>query len=109
MNSEIVPIHREGYIQEDRMLFVRTESILETLVKAPLIIASLLIVVIVLPIQTSFSSTRNLDLIIYSDGSTHVSTHMDVDPLEPDFEFNLFGKAIDNFVATGDAGFLLSK
>ena len=108
MNSEIVPIHREGYIQ-DRMLFVRTESILETLVKAPLILASLLIVVIVLPIQTSFSSARNLDLIIYSDGSTHVSTHMDVDPLEPDFKIDLFGKAVDNFVAVGDAGFLLSQ
>ncbi|MEK6865860.1 MAG: MarR family transcriptional regulator, partial [Thermoproteota archaeon] len=40
---------------------------------------------------------------------THVSTQIDVDPLEPDFELNLFGKSIDNFVATGDTGFLLSE
>jgi uncharacterized membrane protein len=32
-----------------------------------------------------------------------------VDPLEPDFELDLFGKSIDNFVAVGDAGFLLSE
>jgi uncharacterized membrane protein len=32
-----------------------------------------------------------------------------VDPLEPDFELNLFGKSIDNFIATGDTGFLLSE
>ncbi|MEK6870912.1 MAG: MarR family transcriptional regulator, partial [Thermoproteota archaeon] len=67
------------------------------------------IVAVVMPLQTSFSSTRTLELIIYSDGSTHVSTQIDVDPLEPDFELDLFGKSIDNFVAVGDAGFLLSE
>jgi uncharacterized membrane protein len=109
MNPEIVPVRREESIREDGMLFVRTDSILETMVKAPLIFASLIIVVIVMPIQTSFSFTRTLELVIYSDGSTHVSTQIDVDPLKPDFELNLFGKSIDNFVAVGDAGFLLSE
>lgn len=109
MNPKIVLIHREWSIREDGMLFVRTEGILETMVKAPLILAGLIIVTVVIPFQTSFSSTRNLELVIYSDGSTHVSTQIDVDPLEPDFELDLFGKSIDNFVAVGDAGFLLSE
>jgi uncharacterized membrane protein len=109
MNPELAPIHREESTREDGMLFVRTDGILETMVKAPLILAGLIIVAIVIPIQTSFSSTRPLELIIYSDGSTHVSTQIDVDPLEPDFVLNLFGKSIDNFVAVGDTGFLLSE
>ena len=109
MNPEIVPVHRKESIREDGMLFVRTDGILETMVKAPLILAGLIIVTVLMPLQTSFSSTRTLELTIYSDGSTHVSTQIDVDPLEPDFELNLFGKSIDNFVATGDTGFLLSE
>ena len=109
MNSELVPVHRGESIREDGMLFVRTDGILETMVKAPLILAGLIIVAVVMPLQTSFSSTRTLELVIYSDGSTHVSTQIDVDPLEPDFELDLFGKSIDNFVAVGDAGFLLSE
>ena len=109
MNLELVPAYREESIREDGMLFVRTDGILETMVKAPLILAGLIIVAVVIPLQTSFSSTRTLELVIYSDGSTHVSTQLDVDPLEPDFELDLFGKSIDNFVAVGDAGFLLSE
>ena len=109
MNLELVPAYREESIREDGMLFVRTDGILETMVKAPLILAGLIIVAVVMPLQTSFSSTRTLELIIYSDGSTHVSSQIDVDPLEPDFELDLFGKSIDNFVAVGDAGFLLSE
>jgi uncharacterized membrane protein len=109
MNPEIVPVHGKESIREDGMLFVRTDGILETMVKAPLILAGLIIVTVLIPLQTSFSSTRTLELVIYSDGSTHVSTQIDVDPLEPDFELNLFGKSIDNFVATGDTGFLLSE
>ena len=44
MNPEIVPIHRKESLREDGMLFVRTEGILETMVKAPLIIAGLVVV-----------------------------------------------------------------
>jgi len=109
MYPEIVPIHRKESLREDGMLFVRTEGILETMVKAPLIIAGLMVVALTMPIQTSFSSTRMLDLTLYSDGSTHISTQLDVDPLDPDFEVNLFGPSIDNFVAVGENGFLLSS
>ncbi len=109
MNPDLIPVHSGESIREDGMLFVRTDGILETMVKAPLILAGLIIVAVVMPLQTSFSSTRTLELVIYSDGSTHVSTQIDVDPLEPDFELELFGKSIDNFVAVGDTGFLLSE
>ena len=109
MYPEIVPIHRKESLREDGMLFVRTEGILETMVKAPLIIAGLMVVAFMMPIQTSFSSTRMLDLTLYSDGSAHVSNQLDVNPLDPDFEVNLFGPSIDNFVAVGENGFLLSS
>lgn len=109
MNPELELAPTEESIREDGMLFVRTDSILETMVKTPLILAGLIIAIIVMPIQTSFSSTRTLELVIYSDGSTHVSRQIDVDPLEPDFELDLFGQSIDNFVAIGDTGFLLSE
>jgi len=99
MNPEIVPIHRKDYLQEDGMLFVRTDGILETMVKAPLILAGLIVVALTIPLQTSFSSTRTLDLIIHSDGSTHVTSEIDVDSLASDFELTLFGPSVDNFVA----------
>ena len=109
MNPDIVPIHREKPLREDGILFVRTESIFETMVKTPLIIASLIVVALTMPIQPSFSSARTLDLTLYSDGSTHILAQFDVDPLEPDFEVNLFGPSVDNFVAVGENGFLLSS
>jgi uncharacterized membrane protein len=108
MSPEIVPIHRKETIQEDGMLFVRSEGILKTMIKAPLILAGLIFVSLVIPIQTSFSSTRTLNLVIYSDGSVHVSNQIDIDPLLPDYELELFGSSIDNFVSVGDNGFLLS-
>jgi uncharacterized membrane protein len=108
LNPEIVPFHRNESLVEDGMLFVRTEAILNTMIKTPLILASLVIVAIGMPIQTSFSSTRTLELTMYSDGSTHISTQIDIDSLSPDFQYDLFGPSVDNFVAVGDDGFLLS-
>ena len=108
MNTEIVPIHRIESFREDGILFVRTDSILETMVKTHLIIAGLIVVAMAIPIQSSFSSTRTIDLIIHSDGSTHVSSKIDVDSLTPEFELNLFGPSVDNFVALGESGSLLS-
>ncbi len=109
MYPEIVPIHRKESLREDGMLFVRTEGILETMVKAPLIIAGLMVVALTMPIQTSFGSTRMLDLTLYSDGSAHISSQLEVDPLNPDYEVSLFGSSIDNFVVVGENGFLLSS
>jgi len=106
MKPEIVQIHRKEYLQEDGMLFVRTDGILETMIKAPLILAGLIVIALTIPMQTSFSSTRTLDLIIQSDGSTHISSHIDVD--SSNFELSLFGSSIDNFIAIGENGSELS-
>ena len=108
MNPQIVPTHRKESLREDGMLFVRTEGILDTMVKLPLLVASMIIVAAVMPIQSSFSSPRVLDLIIYPDGTTHVSVEVNVDPLATDYELELFGSTIDNFVVVGENGFLLN-
>ncbi len=109
MNPEIVPIHRKESLRESGMLFVRTDGILDTMIKVPLLVASVIIVATIIPIQPSFSSPRVLDLIIYPDGTTHVSTEIDLDPLTIDYELELFGSTIDNFVAVGEDGFLLES
>ncbi|MCE2614579.1 MAG: MarR family transcriptional regulator [Nitrosopumilus sp. (ex Thoosa mismalolli)] len=108
MIAQIVPIHRNEPLRDDGMLFVRTEGILDTMVNAPLLVVGLMAVALTVPLQTSFGSTRSLDLILYSDGSAHISAEIEVDPLEPDFEVDLFGSSIDNFVAVGENRFLLS-
>ena len=79
MSAEIVPYHRKDSFREEGMLFVRTGGILHTMAKVPLLIAGLIVVVFAMPIQNSFGLTRSLDLIIYSDGSVHVTSEIDVD------------------------------
>jgi len=106
MNPQIVPTHRKEFLREDGMLFVRTDGIIDTMVNAPLIVAGLIIVALTMPLQTSFGSTRTLDLIINSDGSTHISSLVDVD--SSNFELSLFGPSIDNFVAIGEDGSTLA-
>jgi len=108
MSQKTAPIHGNEVILEDGMIFVRSEGILKTMIKAPLVLAGLIFVSLVVPIQTSFSSTRSLNLVIYPDGSVHVSNQIDIDPLLPDYELDLFGSSIDNFVAVGENGFLLT-
>ena len=107
MISLIEPIQSKKSLGDDGILFVRNDSIFDTMVKTTFLIASMIIVAALLPIQSSFSSPRDLDLIIYQDGSTHVSTEIDVDPFLTDYELNLFGSAIDNLVVVGDNEFLL--
>ena len=97
------------YDREDGMLFVRNDGILETMVKAPMVLAGLIFVILIMPIHTSFGSTRTLDLTIYADGSTHVSSQLDVDPLEPVIEMDLFGPSIDNFIAVDENGIGLTS
>ena len=109
MNPEIVPIHRKESLGEDGMLFVRTDGIHDTMIKVPLLVASVIIVATIMPIQSSFSSPRTLDLIIYPDGTTHVSAEIDMDPLATDYELELFGSTVDNFVAVGEDEFLLES
>ena len=103
----IEPIQSKKSLGDEGILFVRNDSIFDTMVKVPLLVASMIIVAALLPIQSSFSTPRDLDLIIYPDGSTHISTEIDVDPFLTDYEVNLFGSTIDNLVVIGDSGFLL--
>ena len=107
MSLLIEPIQSKKSLGEEGILFVRNDSIFDTMVKVPLLVASMIIVAALLPIQSSFSTPRDLDLIIYPDGSTHISTEIDVDPFLTDYEVNLFGSTIDNLVVIGDSGFLL--
>ena len=107
MISLIEPTQLKNSLGDDGILFVRNDCIFDTMVKTPLLVASMIIVAALLPIQSSFSSPRDLDLIIYSDGTTHVSTEIEIDPFLTDYELNLFGSSIDNLVVVGDNGFLL--
>ncbi len=110
MKPKIVPIPRKESLRENGILFVRTGGILETMVKAPLMLAGLIIVALmVVPMQASFSSTRTLNLFIQPDGSTHVTSEIDVDSSAFDFELGFFGPSVDNFVAyEATSGSLLS-
>ena len=107
MASFIEPIQLKQSLGDDGILFVRNDSIFDTMVKTSLLVASMIIVAALLPIQSSFSSPRDLDLIIYPDGSTHISTEINIDPFLTDYELNLFGSSIDNLVVIGDNEFLL--
>ncbi len=109
MNLKSVPVHSNYPRLQDGRLFVRTNNILETMVKAPLIIAGLMIVALTMSVQSSFGSTRALDLTLYSDGSAHITAQIDVNPLNPDVTVELFGASIDNLVVVGENGFLLSS
>ena len=107
MYSFIEPTQSNQSLGDDGILFVRNEGIFDTMVKTSLLLASMIIAAALIPIQSSFSSPRDLDLIIYPDGSTHISTEIDVDPFVTDYELNLFGSTIDNLVVVGDNEFLL--
>ena len=107
MTSLIEPTQLNNSLGDDGILFVRNDSILDTMVKVPLLVASIIIASALLPVQSSFSSPRDIDLTIYPDGSTHVLSEIDIDPFLTDYELNLFGNTIDNLVVIGDNEFLL--
>ncbi|MBT6083387.1 MAG: MarR family transcriptional regulator [Nitrosopumilus sp.] len=108
MNSLFEPIQLKTSLGDDGILFVRNDDILDTMVKTLLLVVSMIIVAALIPIQSSFSSPRALDLIIYPDGSTHISTEIDLDPFQNDYDLDLFGSTIDNLVVIGDNEFLLA-
>ncbi|MBT4299427.1 MAG: MarR family transcriptional regulator [Nitrosopumilus sp.] len=108
MNSLFEPIQLKTSLGDDGILFVRNDDILDTMVKTFLLVVSVIIVAALIPTQSSFSSPRALDLIIYPDGSTHISTEIDLDPFQNDYDLDLFGSTIDNLVVIGDNEFLLT-
>jgi len=89
------------------MLFVRIEDILIRMLKAPLIAVSLLLTV-VLPVQSFGATLRIVEFTVYPDGTTHVSQEALANPQDPEISVQLFGNAIENFVAQDQDGLLLS-
>ena len=108
MNQRLVMPCWQDRSQEDGMLFVRTKGILTSMARAYLLAVGLIVMVISMPIQSSFSTVRSLDLVVYPDGTTHITTEISTDPLKPEFFVDLFGSTIDNFVVEDENGFLLS-
>lgn len=108
MNQQMVVPYWQDHAPEDGMLFVRTKGILSSMARASLLAVGLIVMAISVPIQSTFGTVRTLDLVVYPDGTTHITTEISTNPLNPDFFVNLFGSTIDNFVAEDENGFLLS-
>jgi len=64
MNSLFEPIQLKTPLGDDGILFVRNDSIFDTMARTLLLVASVIIVAALIPIQSSFSSPRAIDLII---------------------------------------------
>ena len=91
---------------DEGILFVRIGGIFESMVKASLILAGLIMALLAMPAQASLGSARTLDLTINPDGSTYISSQVTVDPENP--QVDLFGQSIDNLFAVDDRGSQLS-
>ncbi len=108
MNQRLVMPYWQDRSQEDGMLFVRTKGILTSMARASLLAVGLIVMAVSMPIQSTFGTVRALDLVIYPDGTTHITSEILTDPLKPEFFVDLFGSTIDNFVVEDENGFLLS-
>lgn len=107
-NQEVVLCSlQETHCVEEGMIFVRITDIIIRMLKVPLLTIGIILAV-VLPVQHSSGSLKTLDLIIYSDGTTHISQQSTADTQDPEITVNLFGKTIDNFVAQDQDGLLLT-
>ena len=108
MNQRLVMPYWQDRSQEDGMLFVRTKGILTSMARASLLAVGLIVMAISMPIQSTFGTVRTLDLVVYPDGTTHITSEISTDPLKPEFFVDLFGSTIDNLVVEDENGFLLS-
>lgn len=91
------------------MIFVRINSILTTMVRAPVVAACFLLITLSSFVQYAMGSPKVLDFTIYEDGTTHVFYQTDVDSQSPDFTLNVYGSNIENLVAQDGNGTLLSS
>lgn len=91
------------------MIFVRINSILTTMVRAPIVAVCFLLITLSSFVQYAMGSPKVLDFTIYEDGTTHVFYQTDVDPQSPDFTLNVYGSNIENLVAQDGNGTLLSS
>ena len=108
MNNQVVLCSlQETPDVEEGMIFVRITDIIIRMLKVPLLAMGIILAVI-LPAQHSSGSLKTLDLIVYPDGTTHVSQQSTADIQDPELTVSLFGKTIDNFVAQDQDGLLLT-
>lgn len=91
------------------MIFVRINSILTTMIRAPIVAVCFLLITLSSFVQYAMGSPKVLDFTIYEDGTTHVFYQTDVDPQSPDFTLNVYGSNIENLVAQDGNGTLLSS
>jgi uncharacterized membrane protein len=108
MNSqEAVLCNPQEIPNLEGMLFVRIVDTLNRMVKAPLVLFGLLLTV-VLPINSFGNTPRTVDFTVYPDGTTHIYQETMADPQSVNVSVQLFGSAIENFVAQDQDGLLLS-
>ena len=107
MNQEAVLCSKKDQSSEAGMLLWVSKT-LETMIKVPIAMFVLVLLAMAVPLQHSFGSTKTLDFSIYPDGSTHIFLELDADPLQPDFQVNLFSNSVDNLIVQDENGNLLS-
>ncbi len=108
MDHKLISTHRKTSI-DDGMLFVRRGNIHNAMVRASLLVTSILIAALTFYVQPSLATVRSLDIVVYDDGVANVRTEVNVDPLSPDHQHDLFGPNIDNFFAIDKDGTPLSS
>lgn len=106
-NQEAVLCNPQEIPDLEGMLFVRIVDTLNRMVKAPLVLFGLLLTV-VLPINSFGNTPRTVDFTVYPDGTTHIYQETLADPQSINVSVQLFGSAIENFVAQDQDGLLLS-
>ena len=102
-------MHEVQEVLPEGMIFVRINSILTTMVRAPVVAACFLLITLSSFVQYAIGSPKVLDFTIYADGTTHVFYQTDVDPQSPDFIFNAYGNNVENLVVQDENGTLLSN
>lgn len=106
-NQEAVLCNAQEIPDIEGMLFVRITDILSNMIKAPLILFGLLLTV-VLPVNSFGNTLRAVDFVVYPDGTTHISHEVLADQQMAELTVQLFGRAVENFVAQDRDGLLLS-
>ena len=91
------------------IIFVRIKCILTAMVKAPVIVACLVLLTLSTLVQYAIGDPKTLDFTIYTDGTTHVFYQTDVDSQSPYSTLNLYGNSIENLIVQDENGTLLSS
>jgi len=96
-------------VSPEGMIFVRITYILTTMVRAPVIAACFVVLVLSSVVQYAIGTPKVLDFTIYADGTTNILYQTDSDPESPDSTLNLYGNTIENLVVQDENGTLLSS